>query len=221
MPWATLRKILFLCCGESDEIQDPYNESSHLIPAESVESSSVIYSNVVLRNHQLQERLGLIVRTKEGKMVNVASTIPFNLHNKILSSKRSRSASGSIDHHPRDHDYQSEYGYSSHRQPNLYPYDGQVGGSRSASPYAGPTVGHSQTLDKPMPTPLLNVRLVGYTDDMTKSRGRARERRCHSMAGDEGVASAAENAETSCEGLIASSSFKLRDVGSMTLNWND
>lgn len=190
-------------------------------------------------------------------MVNVASKIPFNLHNKILSSKRSsgsvaRSASGSIDHHPRDHDYQNEYGYSNHRQPNLYPsaYDGHVGASRSVSPCAGPTTSSdtrrfpSRTLDKPMPTPLLNVRLVGYTDNMTKSRGRARERRVHSMVGDEGVASAAENAETSCEGLvglccptnlsnrfdlfsfrcifkIASSSFKLRDVGSMTLNWND
>lgn len=243
MPWTTLRKILFSCCGASDEIQETYDESSHLIPSESVQPP-VIYSNVGLLDHQkVRERLGLIVRAKESKMVNVASQIPFNLHNQVLSPERSygsvsRSASGSIDQHSRDHDYRTDYGYSIHgiaRQRNFYvsTYDNiQADRSRSASPSAGPTVGpSSQTLDHAKPTPILNVRLVGYTDNMCQTRGRARERQSQSIdmpdvtdattrVEDEGV-STRGNAETSCEGLPIASTFKLRDVGSITLNWND
>jgi len=231
MPWATLRKIFFCCCQESDDAQDQFNESSHLIPSQSVDSS-VIYSNTVVLDHRkLQERLGHIVRTKESKMVNVASQVPFNLHNKVLPPERSysRSDSGSIDQHLRDHNYQTEYGYSNHgisRQRNFYTsvYDDRVTDrSRSASPSARPIVGSSylsQALNDPKPTPILNVRLVGYTDNMNKIRGRTRERQSRPTDMPDPVPSTGI-AETSCEGLVAASSFKLRDVGPTTMSWND
>ncbi|KAF8804828.1 hypothetical protein BYT27DRAFT_7213621 [Phlegmacium glaucopus] len=248
MSWATLRRILFFCCQASDESQDRFDESAHLIPTESVESP-LIYSDVVLLDQQqLQKRLGLIVRTKEGKMVNVASQIPFNLHNKVIPPERSygsvsRSASGSIDHHSRVHDYQNDYGYSNHgiaRHRHFYVSahdDRRDDRSRSVSPSAdGPsshTRYHSQTLDQPMPTPILNVRLVGYTANTSKTRGRARERESHSTEVPDPIqgttqvegesAATGGITETSCEdqGPSTASTFKLRDVGSITLSWND
>jgi len=165
------------------------------------------------------------------KMVNVASQIPFNLHNKVLPPEPSygsvsRSASGSIDQYSRGHHYQTDYGYSSHgnpHQPNFYAStydDRQADRSRSASPSGGLIVGPSshtrylpQTMDHPMPTPILNVRLVGYTDVTSETRGRARgKQQSHptdmpdpnhgtAQVEGEGVATAGI-AETSCEGLV-------------------
>ena len=170
-------------------------------------------------------------------MVNVASQIPFNLHNKVLPPERSygsvsRSDSGSINQHFRDHDYQTEYGYSNHgisRQRNIYTsvYDDRLTDrSRSASPSARPIGGSSylsQALDEPKPTPILNVRLVGYTDNMNKIRGRTRERQsrptdmpdpAHGINRVEGLPTTGI-AETSCEGLVRLffliKSFKLTD----------
>lgn len=46
-------------------------------------------------DHQkLKERLGTVVRSKEGKMVNVNAAFPFNLHNQSLGDPPSRSVSG-------------------------------------------------------------------------------------------------------------------------------
>ncbi|PPQ90686.1 hypothetical protein CVT25_003724 [Psilocybe cyanescens] len=66
------------------------NEHSHLIPATNDPSPSSPSAYVV--DHQrMKERMSHIVRSKEGKMVNVTSHLPFNLHNKKLKSS-SRSA---------------------------------------------------------------------------------------------------------------------------------
>lgn len=158
-------------------------------------------------------------------MVNVASQIPFNLHNKVLPPERfygsvSHSTSGSLDLH-RDTDYPN---HDIARHGNFYisAYnDRQADRSRSASVSSGPIAGPSsytrclsRTLDHPMPTPILNVRLVGYKDSMKKTRGRPRDRPSLStympnptrgptpVEGEEGVVSTTGNAETSCEGLV-------------------
>ena len=185
-------------------------------------------------------------------MVNVASQIPFNLHNTVLPPARSygsvsRSTSVSLDEHPRDHNYRTDYSkHGTGRQQHFYvsAFDDR---SRSASPSSGPS--HTKYLSRTS-TPILNVRLVGYTDNMTKSRGRTLSRSTdipnltHGITPieGEGVATTTTNAETSCEGLVrlfcaiklfceltlhrpysktAASAFKLRDVGSITVNWND
>ena len=188
-------------------------------------------------------------------MVNVASQIPFNLHNTVLPPSRSygsvsRSTSGSLDQHPHDHNYQIDYSkHDTSHQQNFYgsTFNDR---SRSSSPSSDPIVGtssHTKCLSQTS-TPILNVRLVGYTDNMTKPRGRTLSRSTdtrnlnHGITRieGEGVATTPTNPETSCQGLVrllrsqviywtnlhcpyskTSSTFKLRDVGSITLNWND
>ena len=188
-------------------------------------------------------------------MVNVASQIPFNLHNTVIPPSRSygsvsRSTSGSLDQHPHDHNYQIDYSkHDTGHQQNFY--DSAFNDrSRSASPSSDPIVGtssHTKCLSRTS-TPILNVRLVGYTDDMTKPRGRSLSRSTDirnlthgtTRIEGEGVATTTTNTET-CEGLVrllrsqviywtnfhrpyskaAASAFQLRDVGSITLNWNE
>jgi len=190
--------------------------------------------------------MALIVRTKAGKMVNVASVTPFNLRNQVFPSEPSygspQSISGSLDRHPRDHDYQ-DYSDSNHgivRQERFYTstfYDRQCDRSGSSSRSSGPIPGpsypkyHSRTLDHPVPTPILNVRLVRCTDTMTKVRGRTRNRLSTDKSNptngatrveDEEAVVTTGNPETSCEGLIAAGTFQPLDVGgSVTINWND
>lgn len=149
-------------------------------------------------------------------MVNVASQIPFNLHNTVLTPARSygsisRSTSGSFDQHPSDYNCQVDYSKHgiSHQQ-NFYGFAFNDR-SRSASPSSVPIVGsssHTKCLSRTS-TPALNVRLVGYTDDMTKPRGRTLSRSTDVLnvtngitrVEGEGVATTTTNAET-CEGLV-------------------
>ncbi|KAF8165983.1 hypothetical protein B0H34DRAFT_691350 [Crassisporium funariophilum] len=175
---SAILKSIFCCCNTKEDVsQDLYSESSHLIP-ETTEPP-VIYSNVALVDHQqLHERLGSIVRAKEGKMVNVASHIPFNLHNRVIPPESqhsiSRSASGSMDGHFR------RYRTNPYTDIRHTTYDFEQT-SRASSLAPGHDSGpHSRlgsrplATEQPKPTPILNVRLVGYTD--TRIRGRARER---------------------------------------------
>jgi hypothetical protein len=112
-------------------------------------------------------------------MVNVASRIPFNIHNREIpiekSQSLSRSASRSSDDsyllHASHHQHRNRPSYHANY---LYSNPQTSGSSISFGPEAGPSSGtQSLTLEQPRPTPIL-VRLVGHTD--TKSRGRTKER---------------------------------------------
>ena len=118
-------------------------------------------------------------------MVNVASRIPFNIHNRVIPYEKSQSVSRSAsrsfdDNYPQPysnfHDHQRNRPSYHANYLNNYPHT-----SRSSSflgPEAGPSSGtQSLTLEQPRPAPILNVRLVGYTD--TNTRGRTRERGPH------------------------------------------
>jgi len=48
----------------------------------------------VVDHQKFKERLGTVVRLKEGRMVNVNAPFPFNLHNQSLGEPPSRSVSG-------------------------------------------------------------------------------------------------------------------------------
>ncbi|KDR84495.1 hypothetical protein GALMADRAFT_237385 [Galerina marginata CBS 339.88] len=253
----SLQNILCFCCRNKDEIDDPYNESSHLIP-QTVEPP-VIYSNVVLVDHKkLQERLGHIVRAKEGKMVNVASHIPFNLHNQVIPQEHhsiSRSASGSVDafdgqhRHPRAlyPDFYSNQDTNRHQQHNpqaisSYPF-GDPPRSRSPSPSsglpAGPSTGTrswAQISEQPKATPILNVRLVGYTDTMSRGRTRARGLAPSGLSSPPHGESQAEDDESATTPVVTSPgestpnqhtalartyNFKLTDTKPITVSWGD
>ncbi|KAF8883082.1 hypothetical protein CPB84DRAFT_194434 [Gymnopilus junonius] len=96
------------------DIETP-NERSHLIPAVTNIDEYISPSpadTLASSQQKLKERLSSIVRSKEGKMVNVNSRLPFNLHNQKHSvsidpsnsqSSSSRSVSTSTTHHRPSH----------------------------------------------------------------------------------------------------------------------
>ncbi|KAJ7446657.1 hypothetical protein B0H11DRAFT_376443 [Mycena galericulata] len=58
---------------------------------------------VIAEHHkEIQERLITIVRAKERKMVNIDSQIPFNLHNRLITSNPSLPRSVYLSTGPRD-----------------------------------------------------------------------------------------------------------------------
>ncbi|KAJ6630480.1 hypothetical protein B0H10DRAFT_1984688 [Mycena sp. CBHHK59/15] len=75
---------LFSCCIRSrtpdDESTVIPNETSRLIPASAGPSSPGLPDAIVVDHQKLNDKLGTIVRSKEGKMVNVSSRAPFTLH---------------------------------------------------------------------------------------------------------------------------------------------
>ncbi|KZT71643.1 hypothetical protein DAEQUDRAFT_763511 [Daedalea quercina L-15889] len=90
---------VFACClrgGRSGSPgQEGPDERTHLIPPTSDQLS--FHEPYVVDQQQLNARLGPIVRAKEGKMVNVNTPLPFNLHNRPLHDPSSRSASAHLD----------------------------------------------------------------------------------------------------------------------------
>ncbi|KAH9482109.1 hypothetical protein JR316_0004204 [Psilocybe cubensis] len=255
-------KNFFCCCETSkDDTQDlGYDESSRLIPPTIDESPQVIYSHITQIDYKkLQERLSDVVRAKEGKMVNVASQIPFNLHNQVLPEPQqsvSRSTSRSFDgQHDRrryaDYSDFSPYRDSDRRrQRDEYGTLGNIYGrrttSRSLSPSnlraAGSSIYpyRSDVVEHARPTPILNVRLVGYTD--TQYRGRTRERGLvpsgipssmhhkaqlqdeSSMATPTRATFSESNNRSDNEQVpigMTSKVFKLIDVSPMTVSWGD
>ncbi|CAL1706076.1 unnamed protein product [Somion occarium] len=94
----SLFKEIFCCCRRGSPTFDEPDERTHLIrPTEDVLSTT----GPIVDHQKLRERLGTIVRSKEGKMVNVNAMLPFNLHNRALhgqveasSSRSARSLSG-------------------------------------------------------------------------------------------------------------------------------
>ncbi|TRM55122.1 hypothetical protein BD626DRAFT_579532 [Schizophyllum amplum] len=80
-----LRAALSCCLGKRprNELDDVIpNEESRLIPSIVDEPSGSSLPNVSSMDQQkVRDKLGIIVRAKEGRMVNVHAAIPFNLHN--------------------------------------------------------------------------------------------------------------------------------------------
>ncbi|EAU82580.1 hypothetical protein CC1G_12999 [Coprinopsis cinerea okayama7 len=188
MALESLRGLLCCCRQQAEEpIHEIPDENSLLIPPNFEQNT---YTDSFLDNQKIQERLGTIVRAKEGKMVNLGSHIPFNLHNRtLLPSDRtiSRSNSGSLDMMGR---YQSsseqhlddvlsrrrylQSSYGQHHLDSRSPSPAHHDADSSRSSRFRLTV-----TEQPRPSPILNVRLVGYNAPTT-SRGRTRERTGHS-----------------------------------------
>jgi len=108
--------LRILCCiGKRPRDRTISDEESRLIPTSTVDGE-ILTGNApspdaraAFDNEIFKERLGSIVRSKEGKMVSVTSPLPFNLHNKpralidvmtqgSFMSSSSRSASASTFH---------------------------------------------------------------------------------------------------------------------------
>ncbi|PPR07241.1 hypothetical protein CVT26_012499 [Gymnopilus dilepis] len=252
MALTLFHQIFCGCCHSRDEIEGLFDETSHLIP-ENVDPPVTYGSDGARVDHeQLHERLENIVRTKEGKMVNVASHIPFNLHNRVIPAEPhsiSRSASGSMDTR-EERRYNPYYDYhqrgDSDQQPRSkfttsgYPYgEGPPTRSPSVSSALLPGPSHETRnrprYEQPRPTPILNVRLVGYSE--TRTRGRARERGpasedpASSGNNEDGSENRAPTVEVRSEtdeltpiqqsALIKIHEFKPADTIPITVSWSD
>ncbi|KAG5734872.1 Serine/threonine-protein kinase Chk1 [Termitomyces sp. T112] len=74
-----------LCClGKRSKDQSLLDERSRLIPTTEGESvaDNLVGRSAAFDRAVFKDKLGSIVRSKEGHMVNVSSPLPFNLHNK-------------------------------------------------------------------------------------------------------------------------------------------
>ncbi|KAA1475099.1 hypothetical protein DENSPDRAFT_841832 [Dentipellis sp. KUC8613] len=77
-----------LCCcirPAPENTEGEPDERSRLIQPTVDEPLPQRHANPVDQD-RMKERLGVIVRSKEGKMVNIHAPLPFNLHNKALRS---------------------------------------------------------------------------------------------------------------------------------------
>ncbi|KAI0694276.1 hypothetical protein BC835DRAFT_1016829 [Cytidiella melzeri] len=106
---AVLRQVFCCCCGRrahSPGHGDEANENTPFIRPQS-NGDEPSYTSYVVNHEAIRDRLGTIVRAKEGKMVNVSTDLPFNLANRVLhgrlgeiepssSSSRSRSAHATL-----------------------------------------------------------------------------------------------------------------------------
>ncbi|KIM45697.1 hypothetical protein M413DRAFT_345832 [Hebeloma cylindrosporum] len=86
---------LFSCClqRKPSTTFERVDERTHLIPPATESETSLSPDAFVVDRQKLEERMERIVRAKEGKMVNVNSRLPFNLHHKNLTSIPTRHAS--------------------------------------------------------------------------------------------------------------------------------
>jgi len=158
-------------CPKQEEQDSQTDETTHLIPSA---QDYDLYDASLLNQRRLDERLGGIIRSKEGKMVNVSSHLPFNLHNRALpeeSFPNSRSGSRSIYHaqvKEHNHDMTSRgRQWSSHEQ---YPIGDPPTSAFEQRPYSRSPSQNSTHRGTLRREPILNVKLVGYE---SPNRGRS------------------------------------------------
>jgi hypothetical protein len=181
----------------------------------------------------MKERLGVIVRAKEGKMVNVNAPLPFNLNNNTA-------------HRPNHHhaqqppQQQQQTRLDSFRarggspQPSLDMERQSVLSSASAS---------QEIFEETTRRPVLNVRIVRPGSALARGRPIARgavpsselqqqEEGPEPKAGAEGAAAGGNGGEQDATGAIASASaqgaaripstaFTIQNVGSLSRSWGD
>ncbi|KAL1744759.1 hypothetical protein HDZ31DRAFT_74050 [Schizophyllum fasciatum] len=221
-----LRAALSCCLGKrARDAQDDVipNEESRLIPPVTDEPAGSSLPNVSSADQQrIRDKLGVIVRAKEGRMVNVHAAIPFNLHNQARPSdpSASRSASGSARRFP-----------AAQRDSQLYASRESSLSSEGDAGWAGTEAGRGKPL---------GVRLVGGGAG-GRARGRSRlkagssggssgEERGSCGEGrmgkgestDEGTPTATAATVTEARPLPQAKGkpFKIEDPGDIALSWD-
>ncbi|KAG8214095.1 hypothetical protein J3R82DRAFT_10853 [Butyriboletus roseoflavus] len=144
--------LFFSCCGLRHRPHEPPGERTPLIPQS---DDTPTPQPRVIDHQKLKECLGSVVRSKEGKMVNVNAQFPFNLRDpEGCSSRSSRNVSGGT--------------LPSSRAASPSP-PRPLHKSSSATSFrsdALPLVAHP-------PAPILNVRLVIFPRSTQSTRGRS------------------------------------------------
>ncbi|RDB24514.1 hypothetical protein Hypma_008316 [Hypsizygus marmoreus] len=190
----SLLRLVFCCCL-GKRVRDPgiLDDRSRLIPASTGDVEALTSeaqgpggARVVFDQVRFKERLGGIVRSKEGKMVNVTSPLPFNLHNRPLALATSRSASTSTFPGSQSPTHQQPHIHQ-RPPPPLHIHSGLRITPISSTPHShsrsrSSSRSRSQTSlthgdEEPMdvPPPKLGVRLVhGYGSDVIAAGRRGR-----------------------------------------------
>ncbi|KAJ7681749.1 hypothetical protein B0H17DRAFT_1075561 [Mycena rosella] len=221
---------LFCCCGHrtapSDE--NEVDETTHLIPSNLDSTPTVVFTD----HQRIQERLGVIVRAKERKMVNVNSQIPFNLHNRVITPNPSLSRSVSLTTGQRDHAAVVPATFDA-REPltvQLRSPPSPLGSGRNTSHSKSRSMSLSRTHppDEAPPNPILNVRLVNTGQSNPPQRvGRPRHRAYGSPASAEYPAFARSTSPVSVASAetrpvsSAVSAPKIKPLDEICLSWGD
>ncbi|KAF7332901.1 hypothetical protein MVEN_02395600 [Mycena venus] len=90
--------LLFCCCARPPVEDDPTvipTETTHLISPGTGLSSSDFPETIAVDHQKLQDRMGTIVRSKEGKMVNISARAPFILRSAAGGSSGTAASSPS------------------------------------------------------------------------------------------------------------------------------
>ncbi|KAH9026684.1 hypothetical protein EDB83DRAFT_2526613 [Lactarius deliciosus] len=234
----SLLSFLFCCLRPRSSSSDEPNENSRLIPAS--EDVPPAARHVIIDQQRMKERLGVIVRAKEGKMVNVNAPVPFNLNNNTANRPH---------HHHAQPPQQTRLDRVRPRvsspQPSFDMERQSVLSSASAS--ASP----SQEIDEEMTRrPTLNVRIVRPGSALARGRPITRDAapssELHQQQQQEGRYSRAEVEEVGSDGPVGCSggeqdvtaatgaianaqgaahipgmAFTIQNVGSLSRSWGD
>ncbi|TBU48649.1 hypothetical protein BD309DRAFT_987168 [Dichomitus squalens] len=88
---ASIFQLVCCCCARGGP--SGQNEPDEHTPLFQPSDDSPPARNYTVDHQKMKERLGHIVRSKEGKMVNVNQPLPFNLHNRPTYGRPDRSVS--------------------------------------------------------------------------------------------------------------------------------
>ncbi|KAH9940376.1 uncharacterized protein BXZ73DRAFT_42919 [Epithele typhae] len=189
---APILTVLFGCClrARSPSLDDPDENTPFIAPAEDV--APYVPRNYSIDHQKMKERLGHIVRSKEGKMVNVNQKLPFNMHNRPTyrqdrstnPSPESPSTSAFPHHHRRTHSRDPSPSIQTSRSTSsLHPGDASY-----LPPEADP--------DGIVRKPILNLRLIrghgGFTTGGRIRQGRSTVRGRRGRWGEERATDSSE-----------------------------
>jgi len=201
-----LFSALLCCCSRSKTIEEEDEEQNRQLIQAAEDPQISNYGSVTIDDHTAKERLNVIVRAKQGKMVNVLARVPFNLRDDA-NSKQGNTSSPS----------RSTRSFSANLNRPTIMHDGS---SRASSPKPSPSISRSEsvsslhhastshTLLEDDLEPVLNARLISTNKSKQRilgRRGRSTTRQGRFGIGD---VDAGDNATPVLEGI--------QSVGSVT-----
>jgi len=222
------------CCLRPRSLapSDEPDENSRLIPAS--DDVPPAARHVIVDQQRMKERLGVIVRAKEGKMVNVNAPLPFNLNNNTAHRPppppHTQQQQPPQQHQMRLDRFRRRGGSP---QPSFDMERQSVLSSASAS--ASPS---HETFEETARRPVLNVRIVRPGSTLARGRPITRDAApaasdhqkqpeeaegSESCAGGEQDGTAAAGASAAQAGAARSPTtpFTIENVGSLSQSWGD
>jgi len=198
----------------------------------------------VVDHQKLKERLGTVVRLKEGKMVNVNAPFPFNLHNQSLGEPPSRSVSGgtldssqrsrrnsrsstSLQRDPEGSAFRSNDTVGVYQKPilnvRLVPTPVNNGTSRAVNGISRGRPGRRIEHGRPAVVSADHVSQLGEAEDNANEENDATPRPQTLTYGDPDSSSDTDPSEPSNDDSAPPNNedFTIRDAGAISRSWGD